>query len=306
MVSVRPVALPDLQLRVSAPVTGHNLPIILFSHGYGSSMDGYAPLVDYWATHGFVVIQPTHLDSRKLGVASDDPRRPVIWRCRVQDMKRALDQLELIERAVPGLTGRLDRSRVAAVGHSFGAQTAGMLLGARMLSPEGEPGEDLSDSRITAGVLLAAAGRGGDDLSPFAAEHFPYIQPGYAQLTTPTLVVAGDNDHSPLTVRGPDWFVDPYTLSPGAKALLSLFGGEHMLGGISGYDVTETTDENPERVALIQRMTWAFLRSALYPADPAWADACAALANEPDAEGRVEHKRLAQKPSLRPSCTNTV
>ena len=84
-------------------------------------------------------------------------------------------------------------------------------------------------------------------------------------MTTPTLVVAGDRDQSLLSVRGPDWFTDPYCLSPSSKSLLTLFGAEHSLGGISGYNVTETTDENPERVALIQRLTWAYLRSALYP-----------------------------------------
>jgi hypothetical protein len=55
-----------------------------------------------------------------------------------------------------------------------------------------------------------------------------------------------------LTVRGPEWMSDPYFLSPGAESLLTLFGAEHSLGGIPGYEVTETTDENPEHVALIQ------------------------------------------------------
>lgn len=93
-----------------------------------------------------------------------------------------------------------------------------------------------------------------------------------------------------MPLRGPDWFADPYHLSPGSKALLTLFGGEHMLGGISGYDVTETTVENPGRVAVVQKMTWAFLRSTLYPEDPAWPMACAALMEEADPLGGVECK----------------
>jgi len=44
---------------------------------------------------------------------------------------------------------------------------------------------------------------------------------------------------------------------------------------ISGYDAAETTDENPERAAAVQRLTWAYLRSALYPEDGAWSAACA-------------------------------
>ncbi|GLV60118.1 hypothetical protein KDH_69410 [Dictyobacter sp. S3.2.2.5] len=294
VVSVKPVVLSapdrgeDLQVRVSMPVTGRQLPVILFSHGFGGSLDSYAPLVDFWAAHGFVVIQPTHLDSRTLNIPSDDPRTPRIWRFRVEDLQRILNQLDHIEAAVPGLSGRLDRSRIAVAGHSWGAQTVGMLMGARVLDAEGGKGEDMSDARVKAGVLLAAAGQGGSDLTPFAAEHFPFMNPSFAEMTTSALVVAGDHDQSLLSVRGPDWFTDPYFLSPGGKSLLTLFGAEHSLGGITGYNVTETTDENPARVALIQRLTWAYLRSALYPEDPAWSAACAALMETPNPLGRIE------------------
>jgi hypothetical protein len=54
--------------------------------------------------------------------------------------------------------------------------------------------------------------------------------------------------------------------------------------------VTETTDENPERVAAVQRLTWAYLRSALYPEDPAWTTACAVLQNSLPTLGRVDCK----------------
>lgn len=296
VVSVKPVVLSapdrgeDLQVRVSAPASGRDLPIIVFSHGFGWSLDGYAPLVDFWAAHGFMVIQPTHLDSRTLNLPPDDPRTPLIWRFRVEDMKRILDQLDLVEASVPGLNGRVDRSRIAVAGHSWGGQTASMLLGARVLDPEGTPGEDLSDARIKAGVLLATPGLGGADLTPFAAEHFPFMNPSFADMTTPALVIAGDRDQSALSVRGPDWFTDPYRLSPGSKSLLTLFGAEHALGGIPGYAVKETTDENPERVALIQRLTWAYLRTALDPQDSSWPAACTALLERANPLGRIESK----------------
>ena len=294
VVSFSPVVLSapgrgeELRVRVSAPATGHQLPIIVFAHGFGSSADGYAPLANFWAAHGFVVIQPTFLDSRALGLSPEDPRTPSIWRFRVEDTKRVLDSLDLIEASVPGLEGHVDRNRVAAVGHSYGAQTTGILLGARVVTPDGSLGEDMSDPRVKVGVLLSATGRGGEDLSPFAAEHFPFMNPSFAEMTTPTLVVAGDRDDSPLSVRGPDWFTDAYTLSPGGKCLVTMFGGEHMLGGISGELVTETTDENPERVAAVQRLTWAYLRSALYPEDTAWPAARAALAETDNSLGRVD------------------
>jgi len=292
VVSVSPVVLPapgrgdDLQIRVSAPATGSDLPVIVFSHGFGWGLHGYGRLTDHWAAAGFVVVQPTHLDSRTLGITPDDPRFPGIWRIRRDDLTRALDHLDLAERAVPGLAGRVDTGRIAVTGHSWGAQTAGMLLGARVLDRDGVPGEDLSDPRVRAGVLLAATGRGGADLSPFAAEHFPFMSPDFTGMTPPVLIVAGDKDQSQLTNRGPDWFTDPYHLSPGPKSLLTLHDAEHSLGGVAGHELRETTDESPERVALIQRLSAAYLRSALDPADPAWATASA----EPSPLGRIESK----------------
>ncbi|MEJ2871121.1 chlorophyllase [Actinomycetospora sp. OC33-EN08] len=273
VVSVAPVSLPapdrghDLDVRVSAPVIGTDLPVVLFSHGFGSSLRGYGPLTDSWAAHGFVVVQPTHLDSRALAVTSSASP----WRSRADDLRRILDDLAVLVRAVPGLEDRVDTGRIGVAGHSFGGQTAGLLLGLRVSDPDGVPGPDLSDARVQVGVLLATAGRGGDSLAPGMIERMPWLNPTFEGLTTPTLVVVGDADRSPLTVRGPEWMTDPYRLSPGATDLLTVVGGEHSLGGVPGYEAAETTDEDPARVAVVQRLTGAYLRSALVPGDDAWA-----------------------------------
>jgi len=295
VVSTRPVVLSapgrgeDLQVRISAPATGSDVPVIVFSHGFGQSMNAYAPLVDFWAAQGFAVLQPTHLDSRTLGLPAEDPRTPRIWRFRIEDLKRVLDGLDILEASVPGLSGRLDRSRIAAAGHSWGAQTASTLLGARVLGSDGVPGEDMSDPRVKAGVLLALTGLG-DGLTPFAEKNFPFMKPSFDTMTTPALIVAGDSDQSLLSTRGPEWFTDPYTYSPGNKYLFTLFGAEHSLGGISGYEAAETTDENPARVALIQRLTSAFLRTALHPEDTGWRAAITALEEGPDPLGKLQGK----------------
>ncbi|MFI5776230.1 alpha/beta hydrolase family protein [Nocardia sp. NPDC051570] len=303
VLSVGPVTLStpdravDLQVRVSAPVSGTELPVILFSHGHGrsnhlSSLNGYAPLANFWAAHGFVVIQPTHLDSATLTLNPETPGAPLYWRSRAEDMKRILDRLDAIEAAVPQLSGRLDRNKVAVAGHSLGGYTASLLLGARLTHPADGTEVNLAEPRITAGVLLAAPGRGGEALSPVAAQNYPFfLTTDFSTMRTPALVVAGDKDASPhLTVAGAAWHADPYFLSRGRKSLLTLFDAEHGLGGISGYDVAETTDENPERVAAVQQLSWAYLRTELYPGDSAWQDACDALRVGPHPLGRVESR----------------
>ena len=304
VVSVGPVTLStpgragtlqtELQIRVSAPTIGRALPVLLLSHGQGgsnhlSSLNGYGPLVNFWAAHGFVVIQPTHLSSRSLRLDPETPGAPYFWRSRVEDFKLIIDSLDEIESAVPAIAGRLDRSRIAVAGHSMGGHTAGMLLGAQLTDEDGNK-VNLAEPRIKVGVLLAAPGDGGANLSAFGAGLSFLRHPSFAEMITPTLVVVGENDVSPhLTVRGADWHADAYRLSPGPKCLVTISGGGHCLGGISGYDAAETVDESPERVATVQRLTWAYLRSALYPEDIAWPAACAAL-NKLDELGQVECK----------------
>lgn len=280
----------DIELRVSAPVGGTDLPVIIFSHGNGQSLHTYGPLVAHWAARGFAVIQPTHLESRLLGLAQDDPRRPRFWQHREQDLVQILDALQAIEEAVPVIRGRLDHSRIAVAGHSWGGQTASMLLGATHPDPADGSTVSLADPRVKAGVLMAVPGSGGANLSPFAAQNFPFMQPDFSAMTPPVLVVAGDADNGAMTVRGPDWWREAYDLAPAPKALFTVFGGEHSLGGIPNYEARETTDESPARLAAMQAVTTAWLRTALYPADPAWTDLRATLEQASDPQGLIEQK----------------
>ncbi|MDO7906234.1 alpha/beta fold hydrolase [Paenibacillus sp. JX-17] len=291
-----PGRIVDLQIKVSAPSTGSGLPVILLSHGHGpsnfiSSLHGYGPLADFWAAHGFVVIQPTHLDSMMLGLReTQSPEAPLYWRSRAEDMRYILDQLDHIEAAVPGLGGRIDKGRIAAVGHSLGGLTVGMLCGQGVTDPVDGKEVNLLDPRIKAGVLLAAPGRG-EDLSAFATEHYPVLRStSFANMTTPALIVVGENDWSPRFSNRKDWRSDAYYLSPGPKCLLTLIGAEHGLGGIASYDAAETTDENPERVAVLRALVWSYLRSALYPEDAAWHKVCVELKNTPNPLGIIECK----------------
>ncbi|KAF3388521.1 hypothetical protein F1880_003698 [Penicillium rolfsii] len=304
VISMSPVVLPapdrimDLHMRVSAPATGDKIPIILLSHGQGpsnnlSSLHGYAPIADFWATHGFAVIQPTHLSSRTLSLDPNEyPEAPWFLRSRVIDFKLILDELDQVEALFPQIQGRLDHSRIAVVGHSGGGHTASRLMGARGNDPSHETYEDLFDTRIKAGILLASPGdgRGGDGLGP-AAAHTDLKYHSHAEMKTPALVVIGDGDGFPfLTTRGPSYHADGYFFSKGPGSLLTVKGGKHGLGGVSGYDTAEASDdESPERLALVQRMTWAYLRSTLYPEDPAWSTASAALGELPSL-GCVEDK----------------
>jgi predicted dienelactone hydrolase len=255
------LSLPDraaLELRLTAPASGRDLPVVLFSHGYGPShyipsKDGYAPLVQFWAERGLAVIQPTHASSRLGGLGPGRPEAPFYWRERVAEMRAILDHLDEVERQAPAVAGRLDHGRIAVAGHSLGGHTSALLLGARL------QGKDFSDPRIGAGILLAAPGRGGDNLTPESAKRFPFFDVDFTAIRKPLMVVCGAEDIPHFTPRGPEWHADAFTDAPGADALLTIAGVGHGLGGIAGPDAKETEAEVPDALEATRRLTFAWL-----------------------------------------------
>lgn len=62
----------DVDLSIEYPTRGGPFPVIIVSHGYGSSNRGYEPLVAYWTSRGYVVIRPSHADAGALREAVRD------------------------------------------------------------------------------------------------------------------------------------------------------------------------------------------------------------------------------------------
>jgi hypothetical protein len=112
----------------------------------------------------------------------------------------------------------------------------------------------------------------------------------FAHLVTPSLVVCGADDNPRFTSRGPEWHADAYHDGPGARALLTLHGVGHGLGGIAGLDAKETEVEAPDGLEATKRMTLAWLRTILGYDAAAWTSACAAIAGPASALGQIEEK----------------
>jgi hypothetical protein len=301
IISFSPVILPvagrhaDLEMKVSAPSTGNNLPVMLLSHGHGrsnflSSYRGYGPLVDFFAANGFVVIQPTHQNSKTLALDPSLPEAPLFWSSRPTDMRQILNNLDNIISTVPGLSGRVDKTNVVAIGHSLGGHTVGMLAGMEATDPDSGRKVNLAEPGLKARVLIGVPG-GPEGLTDSAKEHYPVLNgTDFSTMVLPALIVNGDKDINPMFSDVENWRGDAYHQSPGPKDLLTVFGAEHIFGGISGYDAAETTDEDPERVKFVCGMILAYLQSALDPRDTSWDDAKKALNNVPGAKGKIDSK----------------
>jgi len=288
----------NLEVKVTAPVGGENLPVILISHGHGApwylgSYRGMAPLADYYAANNFVVIQPTHQDSRILGLDKNGPEGALFWKSRAEDLIFCIDHIDEILSTIPNLVERTDKDKIAAVGFSMGGQTVSMLAGTQMHDPVSGKTVTKAEPRIKAFVSLGAPGSG-KDVAEWALENYPIVKgTDYSTMSQDALIVVGDRDYNPNFSTRDNWRFDIYNTSSAPKTLLTIFNTGHMLGGIMGWDALETNatnDENPETLRFIQQMTTAYLSSKLNPADKSWENAVEELAETENPKGKIEVK----------------
>jgi predicted dienelactone hydrolase len=217
----------ELPLRIIYPQEKGTFPVIIFSHGAGGSKNSYTLLMEYWASHGYVCITPTHTDSIKLrmskGEKIDTLLRPsdfdTGWIERIRDLKLIMDSLDKIEAENIDLKGKMAKGKLGVGGHSFGALTSEIMVGARVTEPNLDQ-NSIHDNRIKAVLLL----------SPSGVMTHPKLTPeSWEPIHMPMMVMSGTYDKG---IRGedPSWRTEPYLYSPaGSKYLIFIKDGNHMI-----------------------------------------------------------------------------
>ncbi|HUO48735.1 MAG TPA: hypothetical protein VMU09_07880, partial [Acidimicrobiales bacterium] len=128
------------------------LPLVVFIHGWDSEPEVYETLLDTWAAAGYMVLAP-----ECPGSAKNLPGTPVS-----DYAAQALDVSFVITRALTGVAGAVDPTRIVAAGHSDGGTTMSILA----LAPQ------FHDARIKAYLALAAQ-IPPDVSAPWGASHMP-------------------------------------------------------------------------------------------------------------------------------------
>jgi fermentation-respiration switch protein FrsA (DUF1100 family) len=210
----------DLPLRISYPRAAAAYPVVVLSHGGGASKDDYTRAGDHWASHGYVVIAPTHKDSKSLGfdiAKAGGPAMGQVMNSRIADMAFIAGHLDAVAAKVPGLAARMDRAKLVAAGHSMGGFTALAAAGVRLKNKA--DGSMLEMANAGYKYLLLLSEPGSNPMMP---------DEPWRQSPIPTFVYTGTGRKSPFGYA----LLETPAAASQPRHYLWVEGVDHYLGGL--------------------------------------------------------------------------
>ena len=263
-----------IDLSVTYPRGKGPFPVIVWSHGAFGGNEYYQPLVKHWASHGYIVVQPTHEDSLTYcrqqmassgGFAAGGGREGIKaqfeqwkarsfqnWPSRPLDVSLILDNLEKITASSKALAGKARLDDTGVGGHSFGAHTAQILGGTEIAGSR-----KYEDSRPRAFLMISPQGR--ED--GFAGRSTLHDQ-SWKGFTRPMMVVTGTRDEG-RNGQGYEWRMDPYKLSPpGDKYLMVVQDASHGFGGITARNADGIEERGGPRAGPPNQLHVTYVKAA--------------------------------------------
>lgn len=172
----------DVPIRVFLPADPRAAPVVLFSHGLGGSREGNRFLGEHWAKRGYVAVFLQHPGSDSAVWKEVPPAQRMAAMKSAASLENFLARVEHVAAVLEGLTrwnaeakhalqGRLDLTKVAMSGHSFGAVTTQAVAGQSF-----PIGKGFTDARIKAALVLSPSEpRRGDAKRAFAQVKVPWL-----------------------------------------------------------------------------------------------------------------------------------
>lgn len=247
----------DVPLKIVAPSTGAApLPVVLFSHGLGGSVEGGKLWGEHWARHGYIVIHEQHpgSDEAVWKSAARAQRRVAMKQAgnaanlllRMQDTRFVIDEVLRRKAAGEERWKRADTARIGMSGHSFGAHTT---LGVTGQSFPAANVAAAPDPRIKAAIAFSP--KGNRRAGPLDAQ--------FAGIRMPMLSFTGSRDGDVIgDGTQPADRVLPYENMPAPDKYLAWFdGGDHgVFGGGGGRNKSGPRD--PEIQGDVKAISLAF------------------------------------------------
>ena len=248
-----------IPVRIYFPHSTEPAPVILFSHGLGSSIENCAYLANAWTANGFVCVFVQHPGSdehvwkgkvRILNEFRGAYERNWNSRTRAKDLHFVLNSLEQSVLSNPQFAARIDMDRIGVGGIDLGALAALLLAG--QVPPD--TGESLYDPRIKA--VLA--------MSPPVVPTNINFREAYLPITAPVLFVTGTNDDGAVgSTKAVHRRIPFDAMVQNQRYLITLDGGDHRMYG--GRVVSFLGGRNDEKfqagIVRSSTMFWrAFLR----------------------------------------------
>ena len=216
----------ELDVNIYFPEAEGKYPLLLFSHGNWSDKDSYDVVIQHWVSHGYVVIAPNHLDccNMLMGLVNSIRYGQMgLVEARIDDFIFMLDHLDEVEGSSQGLAGKIDATRIAATGHSFGAFTSQQFAGAGITDIDNGKDVFFRDERIKVVVAISPPGPMFDMIT----------EKSWLAVDKPMLVTTGTWDSEPTYF--PDWRVHKLshdTAMTGEQYALITQGADHYLGNL--------------------------------------------------------------------------
>lgn len=237
------------------------VPLVVFSHGIGGSRLGYSYLGRHLASHGWACLHVQHVGSDRalwrgnpfsLVSRLREAAREAEAVDRARDLRFALDRLldpALNHPQIGRPAERLDASRIVAAGHSYGANTTMLSIGARVA--RGQQVYDFHDPRYRAAILLSAP--------PFYGERD--LASILAPVHLPTLHITSNEDVIliPGYESGVEDRIALYDAMPDARKALVVFSrGSHSI--FTDRTVSGGYEVNQQIKGATKTLAAAFLR----------------------------------------------
>jgi predicted dienelactone hydrolase len=258
----------DVPVRIRVPAGTSKVPVILFSHGLGGSVDAGTTWAEAWSRNGFAVVHLQHpgsdsslLTQRGGGDALTALRTGMTGAqviARAADVRFALDELGRRRAQDSCDLSRVDLARAGMSGHSFGAHTTQAVAGQAFPNVQGRT---LRDDRIRAAIAFSPA-------PPGASEDV--IRASVEPIAIPFFSITGTKDEVPeLNDVTPDQRTLPHRYMPaGQKHLLVLDGANHAAFGGNprprrGLLPARAREENAHVDIVVRAVTTAFWKATL-------------------------------------------